>query len=81
MWDSSFLARTRLRRPPYTPIHWAMASGGIDEYFFSTAAVAVAAFGGRKQKRRAFAAWSLMLGMLDDEIDSWFEGPHEDGAP
>ena len=28
----------------------------------------------------ALAAWSLAIGMVDNETDSWFEGLDEDGA-
>ena len=60
--------------PQTRPYTLAMASGGSDGHFLSMVAVAVAAFGVRKQKRRTLAAWSLILEMLDDETDSWVEG-------
>ena len=58
-----------------------MTSGGSGEYFPSTVAIAVEAYGGCNQKKRTLAAWPLILGMLDDETDSWFLGLNKDGAP
>ena len=29
---------------------------------------------------RTLAAWSLIIGMVDNETDSWYEGLDEDGA-